>query len=66
MSSKQKSAFVGPPDSNYVGVDEAAELVFWSNRFQVSADKLKAAVSSVGHRFKDVRFFLNRNYKSDS
>lgn len=44
----------GPPDRNRVDVSEDHELRYWSQKFGVSADELKAAVGEVGPMVADV------------
>ncbi|WP_437229313.1 DUF3606 domain-containing protein [Planctomicrobium sp. SH661] len=38
----------GPQDAQRVNVNEDYELAYWTKRFGVSADELRAAVKSVG------------------
>jgi hypothetical protein len=49
-----------PEDSTCVIVSREEDLLFWSNRFQVSPGMLRHAVRIVGSRFKDVSDFLTR------
>src|SRR5262245_21668697 len=49
-----------PIDSTYVGIERPGELEFWSKRFRVSAGMLRQAVQRAGHRFKDVKFHIER------
>jgi hypothetical protein len=51
---------VGSPDSIRINVNEGYELTFWSNRFNVSPEELKAAVASVGTFVKDVEEHLRK------
>lgn len=48
----------GPADAMRVNTAEAYELSYWSKKFNVSTDELKAAVKAVGPMAKDVEAHL--------
>jgi len=48
----------GGQDRTRIDVSEAYELRYWSNRFGVSAEQLKAAVQAVGTNAQDVQMHL--------
>ena len=43
-----------PDDVDRVGLDEDWEVSFWSARFSVTPDELRACVAKVGPRTEDV------------
>ena len=49
----------GPQDANRINVNEDYELQYWTNRFNVSADHLKAAFKKVGTSVDAVAAELN-------
>lgn len=57
MDSKDK---VGSPDRDRVNVHETYELNYWSEKFKVTHDELKAAVLEVGTSAKDVEAYLKK------
>ena len=44
-----------PQDSTRINIRETSDVLFWSQRFQISAETLKQVVQAVGPKFKDVR-----------
>ena len=48
----------GGQDRTRIDVNEYYELRYWSNRFGVSAEQLKAAVKAVGTNAQDVQMHL--------
>jgi hypothetical protein len=50
----------GPADRDRINVHEDYELRYWSEKFGVSHDALKAAVQKVGVMAKDVEQALKR------
>lgn len=58
MDNKQN---VGSPDRDRINVNEVYELQYWSNKFQVTHDALKAAVQAVGTSIKPVEEYLKNN-----
>ena len=44
----------GPQDRSRINIDEEYELRYWSQKFGVSADQLKAAVQKVGNSVREV------------
>ncbi len=50
----------GPADAARVNVNEAWELSYWSAKFGVTPETLKAAVKAVGVMVVDVRRYLGR------
>ncbi|MEH3114845.1 DUF3606 domain-containing protein [Pedobacter terrae] len=57
MDDKQKT---GNPDRARINVNEAYELDYWSDKFGVSKDKLKAAVETVGTSSSAVEDYLKK------
>lgn len=57
MDDKQKT---GNADRARINVNEAYELDYWSNKFGVSKDKLKAAVETVGTSSNAVEDYLKK------
>ena len=57
MDSKQN---VGSPDRDRINVNEAYELQYWSEKFKVSHEELKAAVKAAGTSVKDVEQYLKK------
>ena len=49
-----------PAESSRINVNERYELDYWSERFSVSADKLKETVGKVGVMVKDVQAALRK------
>jgi hypothetical protein len=50
----------GPLDRERINTSEDWELTYWSNKFGVSVDQLKAAVKAVGPMVTDVRKKLGK------
>jgi hypothetical protein len=48
----------GSPDRERINVNEDYELRYWTEKFGVSAEKLRAAVSAVGPTAKAVEAHL--------
>jgi len=44
----------GPADASRINVHEDYEITYWTKKFGVTADQLKAAVQKVGVMAKDV------------
>ncbi|WP_210419479.1 DUF3606 domain-containing protein [Pedobacter sp. KBS0701] len=57
MDDKQKN---GGADRGRININEDYELDYWSNKFGVSKDKLKAAVQTVGTSAHAVEDFLKK------
>ncbi|WP_406826553.1 DUF3606 domain-containing protein [Pedobacter sp. KACC 23697] len=57
MDDKQKTDHA---DRARINVNEAYELDYWSNKFGVSKDKLKAAVETVGASARAVEDYLKK------
>lgn len=57
MDNKQ---IVGSPDKDRINIHEAYEVDYWSNKFGVTPEKLKDAISKVGSQVKDVEEALKR------
>ena len=57
MDSKQN---VGSPDRDRINVNEEYELQYWSEKFNVSRDRLKEAVAAAGTSVKAVQEYLNK------
>jgi hypothetical protein len=51
----------GPADASRVNVHEDYELRYWSQKFGVSAEQLKAAVQAAGVMAKDVEARLKKS-----
>ena len=58
MDDKKK---IGSPYKDRVNVNENYELLYWSDKFDVTKVKLKAAVNAVGTSAKDVEAYLKKN-----
>lgn len=50
----------GQPDRSRINVHEDYELRYWSNKFGVTPDQLRAAVRAVGPMAHDVARHLGR------
>ncbi|WP_199562631.1 DUF3606 domain-containing protein [Pedobacter chinensis] len=57
MDDKQKT---GGADRGRININESYEVDYWSNKFGVSKDKLKAAVQTVGTSADAVEEFLKK------
>jgi hypothetical protein len=56
MDDKTKT---GKADDSRVNINESYELQYWSEKLNVSRDRLKEAVAAVGSRIDDVKKYLN-------
>ena len=50
----------GPQDASRINVHEDYELAYWTKKFGVTADELRAAVQSAGTSAKDVEAQLKK------
>lgn len=57
MDDKQK---IGSADRARININEGYELDYWSNKFGVSKDKLKAVVQTVGTSVRAVEDYLKK------
>jgi len=57
MDSKQN---IGSPDRDRININEDYELQYWSEKFGISREDLKAAVEAAGTQVKDVEEYLNK------
>ena len=57
MDSKQN---IGSPDRDRININEDYELQYWSEKFGISREELKAAVEAAGTQVKDVEEYLNK------
>jgi len=57
MDDKQK---IGSADRARININEGYELDYWSNKFGVSKDKLKAVVQTVGTSARAVEDYLKK------
>jgi hypothetical protein len=57
MDNKQQT---GSPDRDRINVNEEYELQYWSEKFGVSREELKAAVESAGTTAKAVEAYLKK------
>lgn len=57
MDDKQKN---GSADRARININEGYELDYWSNKFGVSKDKLKAVVQTVGTSARAVEGYLKK------
>lgn len=57
MDDKQKNVNV---DRARINIHEGYELDYWSNKFGVSKDKLKAVVQTVGSSAREVEDYLKK------
>ncbi len=51
---------VGSPDRDLINVNEDYELQYWSEKFGVTRDELKAAVKAAGTSVKAVQAYLDK------
>lgn len=49
-----------PQDPKQINVHEAWELAYWSRKFSVTEEELKAAVEAVGTQAADVAKYLGK------
>lgn len=54
----------GKQDRSRINVNQAHELRYWTKKFKVSADVLRAAVHAVGPMVNDVEAFLRESANS--
>jgi len=47
-----------PIDAEFIDIDDADDIVYWTETFDISLDNLKAAVWAVGSRTENVRRHL--------
>ncbi|WP_426329140.1 DUF3606 domain-containing protein [Pedobacter sp. R-06] len=57
MDDKQKN---GSADRARININEGYEVDYWSNKFGVSKDKLKAVVQTVGTSARAVEDYLKK------
>ncbi|PWS28725.1 DUF3606 domain-containing protein [Pedobacter yonginense] len=57
MDNKSKK---GVEDRENININESYEVDYWSNKFGVSKDKLKATVQIVGTSSKEVEKYLTK------
>jgi len=57
MDDKQK---IGGADRAKININEGYELDYWSNKFGISKDKLKAVVETVGTSASAVEDYLKK------
>ena len=57
MDSKKN---IGSPDRDRININEDYELQYWSEKFGISREDLKAAVEAAGTQVKDVEEYLNK------
>lgn len=57
MDDKQK---IVNADRARININEGYELDYWSNKFGVSKDKLKAVVQTVGNSAREVEDYLKK------
>lgn len=50
----------GEPERSEVNMGEPQEVRYWTSKFDVGADTLRAAVIAVGTSAEDVEKYLNR------
>ena len=55
------SNLIGRPDQEWINMGEDHEMVYWSNKFGVSVERLKSAVRAVGNSITTVEKYLLRN-----
>lgn len=48
----------GPQDANRISLSEDYEVQYWTDRFNVSRERLEAAVSKVGNSVDQVAEYL--------
>jgi len=57
MDNKEKT---GRIDDSRINVNESYELQYWSEKFNVSRDRLREAVEAVGPMVEKVREYLSK------
>jgi hypothetical protein len=57
MDNKDK---IGSPDRDRISLGEDHEVRYWTERFNVTKEQLKAAVDAVGDRAEQVKEYLNK------
>jgi hypothetical protein len=50
----------GPADRSLVNVNVPWEIEWWSKKWSISPETLRAAVSKVGTKAKDIASYLNK------
>lgn len=50
----------GSPEKDRINVNEKHELLYWSDKFDITKVKLKAAVNAVGSLAQDVEVYLKK------
>jgi len=51
----------GEPDRSRISLGEEREVRYWTKKFGISEDKLRAAVEAVGNSTQNVETWLDRN-----
>ena len=51
----------GKPDRTRINVSEAYEVTYWTNRFDVSPERLTHAIANVGPMVHDVARYLGKH-----
>ena len=51
---------IGSPDRGLINTGENYEVEYWSNKFNVTPEQLKAAVKVVGNSVEQVKKQLNK------
>ena len=62
MDNKTKT---GKGDDTRINVNQTYEVQYWSEKFSVSREKLRAAVEAVGPAVSEVEKYLKNKRKSD-
>ena len=52
---------IGSPDRDLINISENYEVEYWSKKFGVTAEQLKAAVKAVGNSAEAVKTRLNKS-----
>ena len=52
---------IGSPDRDLINTSENYEVEYWSKKFGVTAEQLKAAVKAVGNSAEAVKTRLNKS-----
>ena len=52
------------PDTRRIGLSQLHEIAYWTRRFEVGVDELRAAVKQVGDRPSAVRRYFTQQRKA--
>ncbi|MDB5156160.1 MAG: hypothetical protein JWR50_867 [Mucilaginibacter sp.] len=55
-----EAQYTAAPEKNTININKPDEVTFWTDRFDTTKVKLKAAINAVGPAVKDVEAYLNK------